>query len=118
MRLSRRDVDATLLKHYGVKAEEPSEPQLLEPRVCPRCKFHNPAFARFCAQCSAALDVRVAIALEEARQSADDIVARVMREFIRRAPELVRDILKQTDIAAEIEEFRRAQLASAEGGVS
>lgn len=25
VRLSGRDVDATLLKHYGVKAEEPSE---------------------------------------------------------------------------------------------
>ena len=114
--LSGRDVDATLLRHYGMEAEGPSEPQLLGPMVCPRCKFHNPASARFCAQCSAALDIMVAIELEEARQGADDIVGRVMQEFIRRAPELVKDILKQTGIAGEIAGFHQAPLVKVEGG--
>lgn len=113
--LSGRDVDATLLEHYGVKGEEPSEPQPLVPRACPRCRFSNPPSARFCTRCNAVLDIKVAIELDRSREIADDIVGRVVQEFIRRAPELVEDILRQTGIDTEIAEFQRA-LAKADGG--
>lgn len=81
----------------------------------PRCKFNNPASARFCAQCSTALG-KVAVELEEARECADNIVAKVMLEFLRRTLELVKDILKQTGIANEIAGFYQASLARVEGG--
>lgn len=114
--LSGRDVDATLFKHYGIKSEEPSKPQPLAPKTCSRCGFSNTPSARFCTRCSAVLDIKAAIELDELREAADDITARVVQEFIRRAPELVRDIIEQTGISAEIAQFHRAPLTKAEGG--
>lgn len=106
--LSGRDVDAALLKHYGVESEEPDEPKPLTPKACPRCGFSNSPSARFCGRCSATLDIKAAVELDDLRDITDDVVARVMQEFIRRAPDLVREIVKQPEIAAEIAEFRKA----------
>jgi len=53
-----------------------------------------------------ALDIRAAVELEGSRRTADDITAKVMREFVRRAPELLESILEETGIAEELARFR------------
>jgi len=105
--LSGRDVDPAILRHSGVEVEESIEAKrVLAPRACQRCGFSNPASARFCNRCSAALDILAAVELEGSRRTADDITAKVMREFVRRAPELLESILEETGIAEELARFR------------
>ena len=108
--LSGRDIDHALLKHYGIEieAEERAE-TVLKPKPCARCGFHNPPTGRYCARCSAALDVRTAIELEALGQSADGLVAKVIEEFTRRAPELVMQVLREMSIDKE---FQKLQCAS------
>jgi len=53
--LSGRDVDSTLLRHYGVKVEMPKE-DVLGPGACPLCKAINSPSARFCQKCNTPLD--------------------------------------------------------------
>ena len=118
--LSGRDVDRTLLKHYGIEVEEEIQKQLeLKPKPCVRCGFHNPPTARYCARCSAVLDVRTAVEFEEARQGADDLVARVMQEFTRRAPEIVTGILKEMNLGKELQKLQLAtETRAGDGGIS
>lgn len=94
--LSGRDVDETLLKHYGRKQEEPRIlSDNLMPKVCPRCSLENPPMARFCSQCSCALDSKVAIELLENTRRADELAAKVIEGFIKKSPELVMQILRE-----------------------
>lgn len=94
--LSGRDVDETLFQHYGIKPKEAPKESPLAPRTCPRCKLENSASARFCQRCSAVLDLSTAIELEARREQADEINDLVIQEFVKRAPELVEQILKDT----------------------
>ena len=109
--LSGRDVDKTLLEHYGVSVEKKAEDGVLKPTKCARCGLLNPAGGKFCNRCSAALDIRTALDLERKRESADNITAQVRQEFIERAPELLQRILDDTGLKQKI-----AQL-EANGGV-
>jgi integrase len=102
--LSGRDVDSTLLKHYGIRQEEAKvEDGELAPKACPRCGFVNPPSARYCQRCSACLDLTTALQLEEKRKASDEIVARIVEELIRRAPGLLDAIIKEKGLEAEIE---------------
>jgi ribosomal protein L40E len=118
--LSGRDVDQTLLKHYGVEVEEEERAgAMLKPKMCVRCGFHNPPTARYCARCSAALDVCTAVEFEEARRGADDLVAKVMEEFTRRAPEIVTGILKEMNLDKEFQKLQHAsEVKAGDGGIS
>jgi len=104
--LSGRDVDKAILEHYGRTPEEPKTATSdLTPRTCPRCSFENSATARFCARCSCALDPKVATELLETAKRGDELTARVIEEFIRKAPELVMQILREhRDELKELEE--------------
>jgi len=94
--LSGRDVDETLFEHYGIKErEDESQDTPLKKKVCPRCKAENSATARFCWRCWIAFDT----------YKADEITARVMEEFIKRAPELLQRILKEKGLDQEIAEL-------------
>ena len=55
--LSGRDVDDTLLDHYGLKRaeREPTDGPLAK-RQCRWCEFENPASAKFCDRCARPLD--------------------------------------------------------------
>ena len=118
--LSGRDVDQTLLKHYGIEVEEEKRAEtVLKPKMCVRCGFHNPPTARYCARCSAVLDVRTAVEFEEARQGADDLVAKVVQEFTRRAPEIVTGILKEMNWDKELQKLQHAtETKAGDGGIS
>jgi integrase len=64
--LSGRDVDRTLLEHRGIRFEEQvKEDGALRVAECPRCKFTNPAGAKFCNRCSMVLDKKEAQELDE-----------------------------------------------------
>jgi integrase/recombinase XerD len=54
--LSGRDVDAALLKVYGIKTEIKKEESRLNPKNCPRCKEINPFTNVFCFKCGMILD--------------------------------------------------------------
>jgi integrase/recombinase XerD len=110
--LSGRDVDATLLKHYGVNLQEPKQPEsALKPKSCPRCSHENPAAASFCMRCSMPLDSRIAMEIEDqlqvkeraAERVADnEIVATVIAELIQRSPGLLAKIIEERGLRSEI----------------
>lgn len=59
--LSGADVDRKLLEAAGVLEEEALQPdENLKPTKCPRCLQKNPIGAKFCYQCSLALDFKEA----------------------------------------------------------
>lgn len=95
--LSGRDVDETLLKHYGIKPHEKPQDGPLKKKICPRCNVENSTSARFCWRCWAAFDTA----------KADEITARVMEELIKRAPKLLRQVLKEKGLDQEIAELSR-----------
>ena len=105
--LSGRDVDRALLRHYGIEVEEEERVSaVLKPKPCARCGFQNPPTALYCARCSAVLDARTAVELESTWRKADELVARVVQEFIRRAPGIVEQIMRETGVAEEIQRMR------------
>lgn len=95
--LSGRDVDQSLFEHYGIKPREELQDSPLKKKICPRCNVENSASARFCWRCWAAFDTA----------KADEITARVMEELIKRAPDLLRQVLKEKGLDQEIAELSR-----------
>ncbi|MEM1558202.1 MAG: site-specific integrase [Candidatus Bathyarchaeia archaeon] len=77
--LSGRDLDDAVLGIYGLKKCEEAEPKL-KPKLCPRCQTPNQFDARFCIKCGLALDVRVALELEEIRRMTDNIMDMLMKD--------------------------------------
>jgi hypothetical protein len=104
--LSGRDLDETLFQHYGIKQKEAPKESPLAPRTCPRCRLENSASAKFCQRCSAVLDLSAAIELETRREQADEIAGIVMQEFVKRAPEVLEQILKDTGAGEKLKKFQ------------
>ncbi|MDI6640470.1 MAG: site-specific integrase, partial [Methanocellales archaeon] len=64
--LSGADVDKKVLARHGlIEEKEKIEERPLTPKKCPRCETKNPSTAKFCNKCSAVLDVKAAIKLQE-----------------------------------------------------
>jgi len=78
--LSMRDVEEKLLRIHGVKPEKRPEESPLAPKSCPRCQTSNPFDASFCSRCGLALDVKVAMRLEEARREGDQIFDKLLKD--------------------------------------
>ena len=97
--LSGRDVDDALFELYGLQPheDEPRESPL-KMQVCLRCKAENSATARFCWRCWIAFDAH----------KADEITAKVIEELIKRAPELLQQIVKERGLDREIAELAQA----------
>jgi len=93
--LSGRDVDEAILGLYGLRKPEEEKPKLA-PRACPRCQTSNPFDASFCSRCGLALDVKVAMRLEEEARKEDEELAKVLEDpevralLIRKLEELRR----------------------------
>lgn len=110
--LSGRDVDRTLLRHYGIAIEEERPPsEALKPVRCPRCGFENPASFEYCGRCSMLLRVKPSAELPEYHRGAEEAVALFVREVLREDPELAKRILQRSGIASMLAEL------NAEGGV-
>jgi integrase len=111
--LSGRDVDKTLMKHYGIEIseEDKAEDSVLKPRPCPRkCKeiregkevviMYSPS-DKFCRVCGAALDLKVALELESKREAGDkvmgelldDDVMALLKKKLEKRPDLVMQLL-------------------------
>lgn len=92
--LSGRDLDDALLGVYGLKKREETEPKL-KPKICPRCQTPNQFDARFCIKCGLALDVKVAMEVEEARKATDTIMDMLMKdpEFKRLLKKKLREMV-------------------------
>lgn len=87
--LSGRDVDRALLKLNGIGISDEDEKESFSSPVCPRCKGRNSPDSKFCAQCGLCLDVKTAIAVDEAREKVD----RLMNKLVKR-PEVLEQMLK------------------------
>ncbi len=63
--LSGRDVDKTLLKHYGIETKDENEKEEeFGPKECPRCGYTNGPTDRFCGRCGAVLNEEEAVKLQ------------------------------------------------------
>jgi site-specific recombinase XerD len=93
--LSGRDVDSTLLKHYGIKVEAPTEDDQLEPKTCPWCKTLNSASARFCQSCNAPLDPASASKAVEKERKRDELMERFIERVFQEAPAAGENVLRE-----------------------
>lgn len=99
--LSGRDVDRTLLRHYGIVVEEEVSPlEALKPIHCPRCGFENPSSFGYCGRCSMLLRVKPSVEKSEYHKGADEAVAMFIREVLQQDPELAKRILERSGIAS------------------
>ena len=77
--LSGADIDKKILGIHGlVEEEEKVEDRPLTPKKCPRCEIKNPPTAKFCYRCSAVLDIKAALELEDAHKAPDEWMDRVL----------------------------------------
>jgi site-specific recombinase XerD len=92
--LSGRDVDSTLLKHYGIKVEAPTE-NPLEPKACPWCQTINSPSARFCQSCNAPLDPASASKVVERQKRREELVQRFIERILQETPSVGENILRE-----------------------
>ena len=83
--LSGRDVDAALLRSYGLKAgpEALPESQKLAPRKCSQCHRDNPSTHQFCGLCGLALDDQAAHQVTQEhlqRRQADALMDQLLQD--------------------------------------
>jgi ribosomal protein L40E len=96
--LSGRDVDQAILKLHGIKVEEKVRSEVtLKPKTCPRCNNSNSPTAKFCQQCSLALDVKTAIELERATSQAEETTTKVLEYLMKKMPSLVAEAIIATN---------------------
>jgi len=102
--LAGRDVDSTLLKHYGMKVEPPTGDPL-EPKKCPWCQSVNSPSARFCQSCDSPLDPVSASEAVMKQKLKTEYEHKIVKEMIRRHPdewgELLRETKKELESLAE-----------------
>lgn len=99
---SLRDIDKIILEHYGIKIDDEKAMNPAMPKICPRCKNSNSAMARFCMQCSAPLDAKAVMEIEAKTAQADEITSQVLAEIVKRAPDLIANILSETGLQSRI----------------
>ncbi|MEM2276639.1 MAG: site-specific integrase, partial [Thermoproteota archaeon] len=80
--LSGRDVDSALLRLKGVNVEEKGR-EGLSPKVCPRCREENSPALSFCRRCGAPLDLKVALELDEKKNSEIAELKDMMKELCK-----------------------------------
>jgi len=79
--LSGADIDKKILGIHGlVEEKEKVEERPLTPRMCPRCETKNPATAKFCSTCSAVLDLKTAITLDDAKRQPGDVMNELIKD--------------------------------------
>jgi integrase/recombinase XerD len=72
--LSGRDLDGALLKLNGLEYnQEESKESTFKPRKCPRCMTLNGHDSSYCKQCSAILDEKLKIEMEQKRDVRDQM---------------------------------------------
>ena len=101
--LSGRDVNDGLLRAYGIKPQGDNGLSELTPKTCPRCEHQNPTTTDFCKRCQSPLDAITAFRAVGIKKQSDDIVTRLVEEVVKRAPDLVRQVLQENGLEEKIE---------------
>ncbi len=78
--MSGRDTDKAVRRIYGLEEEEEKEESPLKPKKCSRCMAMNAGTSKFCNRCSAVLDIKAALELEEERETKDDLMSILMKD--------------------------------------
>jgi len=73
------DVNETILQINGIKTDEEKE-SVLKPKQCPRCNTINSRGALFCQQCSAVLDTKTAVQIDEKQRAIDEQMMKVLED--------------------------------------
>jgi integrase len=109
--IDQKNLRNTIEKNYGITHEEVEEtPVTTSPKVCVRCKHSNSAVAKFCMQCGTVLDAATAMEVQKLSMEADDLTARVMQELIRRAPDMMRQIVNEISAPQDVRDARESGL--------
>ena len=91
--LSGKDLDETVLKHYGVKVAANKDD--LEPKSCPWCRTVNSPSARFCQGCNAPLNIMEANKETEKQRRRMEFVDRFIERILQEVPEQSKNILAE-----------------------
>ena len=75
--LSGKDIDDAMLRIYGLKKNEYTEP-VLAPQKCPRCEMVNGPTSTFCSRCGAAFDLETCKQLEKYEENLLALVQTLM----------------------------------------
>jgi integrase/ribosomal protein L40E len=110
--LSGRDVDGTLLKHYGIEVEEAKRSEALEPVDCPRCQARSPPGAKFCLRCGMALSQEAIAVHKEPSEVADELIGLLIRELIKSEPERLERILQSPEVKQRLSELESGESTS------
>ena len=78
--LSGRDVDRALLELNGINVSKEKEAEKFKAIDCPRCKTKNSPISKFCNSCGLALDLKVAIELDETKNKADKLITELTKK--------------------------------------
>lgn len=73
------DVNETILQINGIKTDKEKE-SVLKPKQCPRCSTINAQGALFCQQCSAVLDTKTAVQIDEKQRDIDNQMMKVLED--------------------------------------
>lgn len=108
--MSGRDVDDSLLEHYGMKKRDDKPQEALTPKICSMCRNINEATASFCNKCARPLEIKTMLELENKRVQDESLVLRllqipgissqiiesgdekILEELLRVHPNLVREL--------------------------
>lgn len=93
--LSGRDVEKSILRLYGLEAEEQEKEVGAKPRKCPRCGYLNAPTDFYCGRCALILDEskRVELEMEEMRFM-KEVMEMMDPETLRKAKEMIEFVEK------------------------
>jgi len=92
--LSGRDVDNALLQMHGLAREDNSKENVLKVKICSRCKEDNDPISDFCKRCGSALELNIALNLEEERRNYDLFILDFLKLLAKKNPEIKEDFVK------------------------
>ncbi len=78
--LSGKQVDDAILRSAGIKKEEEKEKSILSPKKCKRCGEINSHDNSFCIKCTAPLDMKIAIEMQDKRARIDNFWEKMLDE--------------------------------------
>ena len=103
--LSGRDVDNALLKLHGLAQNEKKEEDILKLRICPKCQEKNDPVSKFCRRCGSALDIKIAMELENEILKKDEVVSEVVKRLVEKLnlEKEVCEVIKELKLEREFE---------------
>ena len=104
--LAGRDLDQAILNIYGL-TEKKAEKEAAKPRACPRCEVINTLDAKYCQRCGLLLDVKEAMAKDEAARRMERMIpvfTKILKQILEKHPEATREIAAELQALQELYE--------------